>query len=1359
VSEPVLSARRDAGFDELLRRLLRGYVPGWEPNPGGAAAALLAVYARYLHALEDVIDRAPEKNELAFLDTLGITLLTARAARAPVVLTTLPAAGDVRAPAGTRLGAKAPGRRDSVVFETETAVGLAAAPLAEVVTVWPGRDAYASHSSAVTGGHPFTLWEPLSPIAHELYLAHDAQFALAGASSISMEVDLAATSAAPLPITWEYWNGKGWHRFKELDPVDTPGGSFDATDGLTKRGAIRIATDCAKTQPTVVGGWESSWIRGRLAIPLPPDDTARLPSIDRILLRTVVDRRLPPGKDCSAGLLPDSAYADALQLDLTKPFQPLGTSPGPGTSFYLTHAEAFARPGATVTLCLERIYTAQEKYDLALRKYEAGVTQAKRMLDEINAAVAEIDAALEGLVDATTGELRPDAQPLFDGTELEDWWNALHDHWRLAYEALKNVGQEAKSLEDSLTGALVGLIVYDSVPGFPPGPKEVAGRIFSDLANIPIPVAFVTAAVVTVGLADALAELSDPASNTTRIANVGALKAALAAIDNDIKVLTGQVAGNVATAVGNVAATVTTLPGLWSTVVSDLPNWSNEIFIGDVEPQMFQDAKDRYAEMRSRIDSAYAVIKGLLDQPGAFWRLKDLLARLTPEIAAAAAGVTKPRIPKAVLAWEYWDGGRWRRLPNLQSVDAAGVASSAARNFRHGRGSVSFDVPDDWEPLEVNDVESRWLRVRITSGAFSTVRAVSWLDQQTKNVNYMAVIEPRPPTLSKLFLGYYWQSRPESPQRALTLNDFRWDDVTSAVGTTGESFDPFRPTDDATPALYLGFDGPLPADRLGVYAGVAEASTGDPAPSVEWELWDGDAWTSVAVDDETDGFALPGIVHLTCPGTPRPEPAIVVRASGRTATLLDARAAARFVNGDRVWIARDGKGELATVDSVDDAEVTLEAPLVGTYDRASMETAGLARFGTPRSWLRARLRDDGEPRGAHVDGLFANATWAAQVETVEDELLGTSSGEPGQVQFFTRVPVLPGQVVEVRELEGARADVEYPLLLAELSLLGTREANVRVVRDPRTGRITEVWVPWSERQNLFFSGPDDRHYTLERSRGRLVFGDGDRGRRPPAGANNVRARLYRTGGGVVGNVASGAISQVLSGLPVQRVSNPVAAEGGADGEPEPGVDPRPVLERGPLTIRNRRQAISLADVEALAREATPAVAVARARSLDPWGRDVAGWITLVIVPQSSEARPFPSFELRRQVREFVLARGPASLGGHLAVVGPRYLPVGCDVALAPVDPSAAGPVAQAAEAALRSFFGPLGGGPSGKGWAFGRDVFLSDVASLLETTPGVDYLETLQLLVDGVPTGERVEIPPERIVCAGPTRVRLAGGA
>ncbi|MBE2222489.1 MAG: putative baseplate assembly protein [Anaerolineae bacterium] len=432
--------------------------------------------------------------------------------------------------------------------------------------------------------------------------------------------------------------------------------------------------------------------------------------------------------------------------------------------------------------------------------------------------------------------------------------------------------------------------------------------------------------------------------------------------------------------------------------------------------------------------------------------------------------------------------------------------------------------------------------------------------------------------------------------------------------------------------------------------------------------------------------------------------------------------------------------------------LTLTANLSDEYQRVPVSLAALPRFGVPRTWLRARLQTGGDPLLTQINSLHFNAVWAAQIQTIENEVLGSSNGQAHQVFFSRRAPVLAGEWLEVKELSGARAPVELAILQQELAEKGLGDDVITTVTDPRTGKINEVWVRWQEQPHLFFSQPDDRHYVIERSRGRLIFGDDQNGRIPSAGRDNIRLRQYRSGGGAMGNVAAATITQLLSGVPAAGVSNPVAAEGGADTEPLANVH-----LRGPQLIRHQYQAISLNDYEALAREASPAVAVARALpTTHSSGRETPGWVKIIIMPHSQEARPQPSFGLRRQVQTFLAARVPAAVAGQITVTGPTYLPVGVQAVVTPLNASEAGVVRDAVIAALETFLHPLTGGPEGTGWAFGRDVYLSDVAAVLEAVRGVDYVSTINLLWKGSPQGEFLEVPQDRIVVAGLLKIMLA---
>jgi predicted phage baseplate assembly protein len=288
---------------------------------------------------------------------------------------------------------------------------------------------------------------------------------------------------------------------------------------------------------------------------------------------------------------------------------------------------------------------------------------------------------------------------------------------------------------------------------------------------------------------------------------------------------------------------------------------------------------------------------------------------------------------------------------------------------------------------------------------------------------------------------------------------------------------------------------------------------------------------------------------------------------------------------------------------------------------------------------------------------------------------------------------------------------------------------------------------------LFFSEQNDRHYVIERARGRLFFGDGIHGKIPPAGATIV-ARQYRTGGGRSGNVASNTITQMLSALGgLQSVFNPRPAEGGADAE-----TPEAMLERGPFTIRHRGRALAPRDYETLAYEASPAVGFARAAPCtDPSGHTMPGWVTLLIIPDNQDPLPIPSFGLREQVRKFIEQRvtGDLEAAHHVYVTTPDYLPIDVDATVVPVDAAGAGAVEEDVRAALATFFHPLRGGPNGRGWDLGRDVFISDVAALLEGVSGVDFVKELALLLDGALQGDRVPVAAERMVVGGEFRIKM----
>jgi predicted phage baseplate assembly protein len=737
-------------------------------------------------------------------------------------------------------------------------------------------------------------------------------------------------------------------------------------------------------------------------------------------------------------------------------------------------------------------------------------------------------------------------------------------------------------------------------------------------------------------------------------------------------------------------------------------------------------------------DSAFA--SGMLQARNvdfaAFLESYNTLSKLTAISAAGAGGATPPSLAAPELVWEYYNGSEWQTLVAPSNNAEANLLNS---------GEITFTVPQDISPFMINGSPALGMRARLHSGSYNALLLVTWTDPTSGNTNFIPVIQPRPPALSSIAIGYVYRSLWLAPDQSLTWNDFMVESHTPTSSQPAANYEPYHPVADTLPALYLGFNQPLPNDYLSMFFDIVESDTD--GPPLVWEAWSAGAWQMLTVSDDTGALARSGMVAFLDPGVPARPTANVTSASGSVLTASDALAAAVYKTRDQIVVQPDKAAEVVSIDSIDGAAIHLVTPLAGTYTSTTAVLAALPRFGTSMDWVRARLKTDGTPEFSRVNGIYPNAVWAQQVQTVNNETLGSGTGQPSQSLFFQQFPVLEGEQVQVRELVGAQANVEFLVLQEQLMAQGFTSDDIRTVTDPRSGLIVEVWVTWIGQPNFYFSGPADRHYVLDRASGRIIFGDGINGMLPTPGNSNIKAYLYRAGGGLAGNFAAGAINQLLGGAVAQSVTNPAAAEGGAD--TEAALD---ICWRGPQVLRHRGSALAAADYEALALEASPGVAITRClpattENLLP----VPGWVTLILVPHSLDPQPKPSYELKQEVAAYIALRAPSVIdSGRISMIPPNYLPVGVSANVAAQQIDQSGIVKTAVIAALNQFFHPLYGGPDGHGWPFGRDVYLSDVAKVVEAVNGVDYVQQLELLLDLIPTGDQVTVPPERMVAAGP---------
>jgi hypothetical protein len=381
------------------------------------------------------------------------------------------------------------------------------------------------------------------------------------------------------------------------------------------------------------------------------------------------------------------------------------------------------------------------------------------------------------------------------------------------------------------------------------------------------------------------------------------------------------------------------------------------------------------------------------------------------------------------------------------------------------------------------------------------------------------------------------------------------------------------------------------------------------------------------------------------------------------------------------------------------------------------------------TWLRVRrAQEDGEaaaPAPPRLRWVGINAAMVRQRARVEGETLGTGTGRSDQTVTLASAPVLPDSV-ELTVDGRAWRRVE------DLMSAGSEAPLV-------AGSAPKLTDP-GERVSV---------YSLDAASGRIRFGDGIHGRRPPPGA--VIAASYDHGGGRAGMVGPGAISKGVALPAGVKGLNPVATWAGDDGESVELAE-----KRIAGFVRHRDRLVTAEDFrEIVAR--TPGVEIGRVEVLSllhPSMPEVAtpGVVTLLLIPRfdaTNPATPEPDRAFLDAVCRYVDDRRLLTTELHLR--GPEYRRVWVSVGIEVVPGREVAVVRDAVQRQIRGLLSPLpGGGATGGGWPLGNDVERLEIWAAAARVDGVAKVVGVGLAgADGVAT--------DRVPIDGLELPRLAG--
>ncbi|BFU95612.1 MAG: hypothetical protein NTNFB02_23340 [Nitrospira sp.] len=621
------------------------------------------------------------------------------------------------------------------------------------------------------------------------------------------------------------------------------------------------------------------------------------------------------------------------------------------------------------------------------------------------------------------------------------------------------------------------------------------------------------------------------------------------------------------------------------------------------------------------------------------------------------------------IQWEISGAGEWKVLGTshvqLVTEDAATEFRDETQAFTKS-GDVSFLLPVDIGQQSINGVKAVWVRARILAGDYGKEATYYPRDQNAPDKGYL--LKPAtlgPPIVKALTISRESVSPEEGPESVIICNDFSYRNMTSTLQEGGAGFAPFIPMEGEAPALHLGFRAPDQADSLSGYPlnmyFHCDDETSDPEHGMDtrlksglaWDYWNGTNWSALSVVDRTDSLRRPGVVRFDAPSDWQ----LLIESDQQQPSVVTAMAD-HLQNSAQEPGARNG---------------------------------GLVH---PLHWIRARASDERLLSQVQCRGIVLHTVMALHAMTLREEVLGNSNGTVDQSCRTLRTPVLPGQVLEVRETH-------------------------------RNG--DKVWVEWKSVDHFLHSGPQDRHYTIDRQTGMITFGDGTRGAIPPSGINNIVMKEYRIGGGSVGNVPVESMVQLRTTMPfVQKVLNLVPAYCGADSE-----SLEVFVGRALRVVRHRNRAVTAEDYEDLALAASPLVAGAYCVSFydlvhDPLAqRRRSGVLSLIVLPCVDSEVPQPDRALLELVRAHVTRCAPTGI--DVRVVPPHYVPVNVVVHVILQPDAVPAEVRKTIQSEISRFLHPLAGGSDGRGWRTGKYPPKSSLHSRIMKVPLVHHILGLSL--------------------------------
>ncbi|MFG3077902.1 putative baseplate assembly protein [Streptomyces sp. NPDC048225] len=258
---PNLDDRRFQQFVDDAKRYIQQRAPEWtDHNVSDPGVTLVETVAHMADQIVYRLNRVPEKNHLAFLDLVGITLFPPSAARTDVTFwLSAPQEDAILVPVGTEVATLRTERDEAVVFSTVGDLTVVPCELSRLVVQHSGEAVTDRTTDLAEGKDLMCFAEAPAPGDCMLIGLTNAVPHCALALELDSRVDGVGVDPRQPPLVWEAWTEDGWQPCE----VDR-----DGTGGLNRPGDVVLHIPGGHVLSRN-GGHEAGWIRCRVTEALP----------------------------------------------------------------------------------------------------------------------------------------------------------------------------------------------------------------------------------------------------------------------------------------------------------------------------------------------------------------------------------------------------------------------------------------------------------------------------------------------------------------------------------------------------------------------------------------------------------------------------------------------------------------------------------------------------------------------------------------------------------------------------------------------------------------------------------------------------------------------------------------------------------------------------------------------------------------------------------------------------------------------------------------------------------------------------------------------------------------------------------